>query len=179
MRERVRLADRGHPIADGLPEYFEIPEAEMYGEPHDVPEPDRTVFVSWFEGDEVFRSGLCYRRESRPDLRVPARPRALSHLPQEEIRQVLRNAWSGPCRWKVVRRRMRKSSRSKCWKTHRVDRYDIRGRCEKQYTLTARVAARPRSVRSRRSSRRGRRSPGACPLPGEVCAPPRMPVPHR
>ena len=30
----------------------------MYGEPFSVPEPLETVFVSWFQGGEVFRSGL-------------------------------------------------------------------------------------------------------------------------
>jgi trehalose utilization protein len=34
----------------------------MYGEPFGVPEPLETVFVSWFAGGEVFRSGLTYRR---------------------------------------------------------------------------------------------------------------------
>ncbi|MEO2039123.1 MAG: ThuA domain-containing protein, partial [Martelella sp.] len=35
---------------------------EMYGEPFGVPEPLETVFVSWFQGGEVFRSGLTYKR---------------------------------------------------------------------------------------------------------------------
>jgi trehalose utilization protein len=34
----------------------------MYGEPFDIPAPDRLVFVSWFEGGEIFRSGCCYER---------------------------------------------------------------------------------------------------------------------
>jgi trehalose utilization protein len=34
----------------------------MYGEPFGVPEPLETVFISWFQGGEVFRSGLTYRR---------------------------------------------------------------------------------------------------------------------
>ena len=34
----------------------------MYSEPFQIPLPDETVFISWFEGGEVFRSGLCYRR---------------------------------------------------------------------------------------------------------------------
>ena len=34
----------------------------MYGEPFDIPEPDELVFISWFEGGEVFRSGACWRR---------------------------------------------------------------------------------------------------------------------
>ncbi|MDR2542299.1 MAG: ThuA domain-containing protein, partial [Treponema sp.] len=28
-----------------------------------VPEPETTVFISWFEGGNVFRSGLTYQRE--------------------------------------------------------------------------------------------------------------------
>ena len=39
-----------------------IVEAEMYGEPFVVPEPLEIVFISWFEGGEVFRSGLTYQR---------------------------------------------------------------------------------------------------------------------
>jgi trehalose utilization protein len=34
----------------------------MYGEPFDVPAPDRLVLVSWFQGGEVFRSGCCFHR---------------------------------------------------------------------------------------------------------------------
>jgi len=60
--ERVWVINRNHPIAAGLPEYIEIEHEEMYGEPFIVPEPLETVFVSWFEGGEVFRSGLTYQR---------------------------------------------------------------------------------------------------------------------
>src|ERR671925_440936 len=34
----------------------------MYGEHFDIPEPDRLVLISWFQGGEVFRSGCCYAR---------------------------------------------------------------------------------------------------------------------
>lgn len=61
-RERLWVVNPGHPIAKGLPEYFELENEEMYGEPFTVPEPLETVFVSWFQGGEVFRSGLTYRR---------------------------------------------------------------------------------------------------------------------
>ena len=59
--ERLWVVAPGHPIAEGIGEYIEL-EEEMYGEHFDVPEPDELVFVSWFGGGEVFRSGLCYRR---------------------------------------------------------------------------------------------------------------------
>ena len=61
-KERLWVVDPGHPIADGLPEYFELPQTEMYGEHFDIPQPDQLVFVSWFPGGEVFRSGCCWHR---------------------------------------------------------------------------------------------------------------------
>jgi trehalose utilization protein len=61
-RERIWTVDPSHPITAGLDDSFVLPETEMYGEPFAVPEPDQLVFVSWFEGGEVFRSGCCYQR---------------------------------------------------------------------------------------------------------------------
>ncbi len=61
-RERLWVVEPGHPIAEGLGPYFEVEHAEMYGERFDIPAPDMLVFVSWFEGGEVFRSGCCYHR---------------------------------------------------------------------------------------------------------------------
>jgi trehalose utilization protein len=61
-RERLWVIEPGHPIAEGLGEYIEIPQAEMYGERFDIPQPEALIFVSWFEGGEVFRSGCTFRR---------------------------------------------------------------------------------------------------------------------
>lgn len=61
-RERIWTVNPRHPITAGLPEHFEIEHEEMYSEPFGVPEPLETVFLSWFQGGEVFRSGLTYRR---------------------------------------------------------------------------------------------------------------------
>ena len=61
-KERIWVVEPGHPIAEGLDPYFELPQEEMYGERFDIPAPDTLVFVSWFQGGEVFRSGCCYQR---------------------------------------------------------------------------------------------------------------------
>lgn len=61
-RERLWCACPSHPIAKGVPQQFELPVEEMYGEPFDIPEPDETLFIGWFAGGEVFRSGVTYRR---------------------------------------------------------------------------------------------------------------------
>ncbi len=51
-----------HPIAAGIPEYFELEKEEMYGEPFRIPQPDELIFTSWFEGGNIFRSGVTYYR---------------------------------------------------------------------------------------------------------------------
>jgi trehalose utilization protein len=61
-KERLWNLEPGHPIAEGIGEYIELPNTEMYGERFDVPTPDKLIFVSWFEGGEVFRSGCCWQR---------------------------------------------------------------------------------------------------------------------
>ena len=62
LHERIWVIDPSHPIAAGINRYFEIPQTEMYGEYFDVPQPDELVFVSWFAGGEVFRSGMVWKR---------------------------------------------------------------------------------------------------------------------
>lgn len=61
-KERIWVVDPSHPIAEGIGPYFELPGEEMYGEHFDIPAPDELVFVSWFTGGEVFRSGCTFRR---------------------------------------------------------------------------------------------------------------------
>ena len=61
-RERLWNIEPGHPITEGIGEYIEIPVSEMYGERFDIPTPDKLIFISWFEGGEVFRSGCCWER---------------------------------------------------------------------------------------------------------------------
>ncbi|MDE5749073.1 MAG: ThuA domain-containing protein, partial [Acetatifactor sp.] len=61
-RERLFVTAPGHPIAAGLPSCIEIPREEMYGEYFDIPKPDDVVFIGWFAGGEVFRSGCTFTR---------------------------------------------------------------------------------------------------------------------
>ena len=62
-KERLWIVDPTHPIVDGFEqEFFELPRTEMYGEYFDIPTPDELVFISWFAGGEVFRSGCTFRR---------------------------------------------------------------------------------------------------------------------
>lgn len=61
-KERLWNLMPSHPITQGIGDYFEIPLEEMYGEPFGIPTPDELLFVSWFTGGEVFRSGCTWYR---------------------------------------------------------------------------------------------------------------------
>ncbi|MEA3337706.1 MAG: ThuA domain-containing protein [Chloroflexota bacterium] len=61
-KERLWVVNSYHPITAGLNRYIELPQTEMYGEEFDIPEPDELIFISWFEGGEVFRSGATWHR---------------------------------------------------------------------------------------------------------------------
>lgn len=61
-KERLWNIEPSHPITQGIGEYFELPHVEMYGERFDIPTPDKLLFISWFQGGEVFRSGCVWER---------------------------------------------------------------------------------------------------------------------
>ena len=98
QKERLWVIDPGHPIAQGLGDYFEIPHEEMYGEVFDIPEPDHLVFISWFAGGEVFRSGCCFRRGAGKIFYFRPGHESFPIYHQKEVQQVIENAvrWACP-----------------------------------------------------------------------------------
>lgn len=97
-KERLWVVNPGHTITKGLGAYFEIPGEEMYGEPFDVPDPDELVFISWFEGGEVFRSGCCYKRGKGKIFYFRPGHETYPTYYQPEVMQVITNAvlWAAP-----------------------------------------------------------------------------------
>ncbi|MHB8994825.1 MAG: ThuA domain-containing protein [Armatimonadota bacterium] len=93
-KSRVWTVLPGHPITDGLPEYFEIPHEEMYGEPLELPAPDELVFISWFAGGEVCRSGCCYQRGQGRVFFFQPGHETYPVYHQPEIQRVIANAVS-------------------------------------------------------------------------------------
>ncbi|MEM1508493.1 MAG: ThuA domain-containing protein [Thermofilaceae archaeon] len=97
-KERIWVVAPWHPITRGLGEYFEIEHEEMYGEFFDIPQPDELVFISWFEGGEVFRSGCCfYRGLGRIFYFRPGHESYPTYY-NENVRKVIANAvrWAAP-----------------------------------------------------------------------------------
>ena len=97
-RERLWVVAPGHPIVEGLGEYIEIEEEEMYGEHFDIPAPDTLVFVSWFTGGEVFRSGCCYTRGAGKIFYFRPGHETLPTYHHPEVQHVIANAvhWAAP-----------------------------------------------------------------------------------
>ena len=97
-RERVWVTSPGHPIAAGLGDCIEIEHSEMYGEPFGIPTPDEQVFISWFEGGEVFRGGCCWTRGSGRVFYFSPGHEAYPIYHHPEIQRVLLNAvkWARP-----------------------------------------------------------------------------------
>jgi trehalose utilization protein len=96
-REVIWTVDPGHPIAAGVPQPIVIPHQEMYGEFFDIPPPDELVFISSFEGGEVFRSGCCYQRGAGRVVYFSPGDQVFPVYHQPEIQRVIANcvAWCG------------------------------------------------------------------------------------
>ena len=97
-KERIWVIDPSHPITVDLPEYFEIPHEEMYGERFDIPQPDELVLVSWFAGGEVFRSGCCWHRGRGKVFYFQPGHETYPIYYQAEVLKVIENAirWAAP-----------------------------------------------------------------------------------
>ncbi len=97
-RERLWVCNPGHPIAAGIDRCIELPAEEMYGEPFGIPAPDEQVFISWFEGGEVFRSGCCWFRGNGRIFYFRPGHETYPTYYDPSIRRVLANAvrWARP-----------------------------------------------------------------------------------
>lgn len=50
-----------HPIAEGIPATFDIPQTEIYGGPFHVPKPDAMIFEERWDSGESFTSGCAWK----------------------------------------------------------------------------------------------------------------------
>ena len=97
-REKLWCIDPTHPIAQGVPACIDIPEEEMYGECFDIPKPEEIIFIGWFAGGEVFRSGVTFTRgRGRIFYFQPGHEEA-SVYEHPDIQRIIVNAvrWAAP-----------------------------------------------------------------------------------
>ena len=96
--ERVWVVTPSHPIAKGIGRYIELPHEEAYGEPFDIPEPDKLIMIGSFEHGEVFRAGCCYRRGNGKIFYFQPGHETYPTFHNKDVQTVLRNAvyWAKP-----------------------------------------------------------------------------------
>jgi len=107
-KERVWVVDKFHPIAQGLPDSFVVPHTEMYGEPFGIPDEAHVVFISWYEGGNVFRSGVTFQRGQGKIFYFSPGHETFPIYRQPEVVKVLGNA----ARWAA---QTRPNAQTVCW----------------------------------------------------------------
>jgi len=97
-KERLWNVAPYHPITQGIGDYFEIPAEEMYGEPFGIPTPDELIFISWFTGGEVFRSGATWQRGNGRVFYFRPGHETYPTYYQAEVQRVIANGvrWARP-----------------------------------------------------------------------------------
>ncbi|GGF95186.1 ThuA domain-containing protein [Paenibacillus abyssi] len=97
-RERLWVVRPGHPIVEGIGEYIQLENEEMYGEHFDIPQPDELVFTSWFQGGEVFRSGCCWNRGQGKVFYFRPGHETFPTYFNKDVQRVIANAvgWAAP-----------------------------------------------------------------------------------
>jgi trehalose utilization protein len=97
-KERLWVVEPSHPIAEGVSEFIELEREEMYGEHFDIPAPDEIVFMSWFEGGEIFRSGCTYKRGNGKVFYFRPGHETYPTYHNKDIQRVIMNAvkWAQP-----------------------------------------------------------------------------------
>ena len=97
-RERIWTIKPNHPIAQGVDESFVLDPEEMYGERFDIPEPEEVIFLGWFKGGEVFRSGCTWTRGHGKVFYFQPGHETNTAYKNENVQKILKNAirWACP-----------------------------------------------------------------------------------
>ncbi len=101
-RERVWTIKPNHPIAEGVEDGFLLEEEEMYGEAFDIPNPDEIVFMGWFDGGEVFRSGCVWTRGNGKIFYFQPGHETNRSYHNENVQKIIKNAVRYVCPAKKI-----------------------------------------------------------------------------
>ena len=96
--ERIWTINPAHPIAKGIGRYFELEHVETYAEPFGIPNPDEVIFMGWYEGGELFRSGCTFHRENGRIFYFQPGHESFPIFYNENVQTIIRNAvyWANP-----------------------------------------------------------------------------------
>ncbi len=96
--ERIWNINPAHPITKGIDRYFELPHVETYAEPFGIPNPDEVIFMGWYEGGELFRSGCTFHRENGRIFYFQPGHETYPIFKDRNVQTIIRNAvyWAAP-----------------------------------------------------------------------------------
>lgn len=95
--ERIWTVKPNHPIAAGVPETFVLDPEEMYGESFDIPNPEEVIFMGWFNGGEVFRSGCTWTRGHGKIFYFQPGHETNPSFQNENVQLIIKNAVKWAC----------------------------------------------------------------------------------
>lgn len=97
-KEILWVVEPLHPIAQGIPDHIVLEREEMYGERFNIPAPDELIFLGWFEGGEVFRSGCCFHRGRGRIFYFQPGHESFPTYHHKDIQRIILNAieWAAP-----------------------------------------------------------------------------------
>ena len=103
-RERIWCIKPNHPIAAGVDETFVLDPEEMYGEMFDIPTPEEVIFIGWFKGGEVFRSGCTWTRGHGKIFYFQPGHEGNTAYHNENVQKILKNAvrWACPVKKNIA-----------------------------------------------------------------------------
>ena len=80
------------------PNIVTVKAIDRNGEPFTIPEPDETVFISSYEGGEVFRSGCCFHRGNGRIFYFQPGHETFPTYYNKDVQKVIKNAvlWAKP-----------------------------------------------------------------------------------
>ncbi|HEY3320128.1 MAG TPA: ThuA domain-containing protein [Planctomycetota bacterium] len=98
LKEILWVTKPGHPITQGIDDHIVLEHEEMYGEHFDIPDPEEQIFISWFGGGEVFRSGCTWQRGSGKVFYFRPGHESFPTYFDKNVQKVITNAvrWAAP-----------------------------------------------------------------------------------
>lgn len=98
---RVWNLNPTHPIAQGIPPYFELPREEVYCEPFGIPKPDDLIFANWYRGGEMFRSGATWTRGNGKIFYFQPGHETFPSYYDPNVLRIIENGirWAAPVAW--------------------------------------------------------------------------------
>lgn len=97
-KERLYNIMPSHPIMEGIGDYFDLENEEMYGERFEIPTPDELLMLGTYGAHEVMRSACTFRRVNGKIFYFQPGHEEYPTYYNENVQRIITNAvyWANP-----------------------------------------------------------------------------------